>query len=414
MKLGDAKTLLFFILELLTSAGIILMICCLYIRNYEPIFSSFKVIDSNSNKLIIAQIGLNLPYYALNYIDCKNNKSEVTCQQVVHAWNVIHNWESEQTSLNRTINDTKVIHVSPRCGASNQMFHILAGGVLAIILNRSYFSENTLRDFKVPVPPMKMITKCTKSIKHHFLMEDHLWRRKSFNQMLHNNDSHYYITYTLHTRYFYIPGVSDFIFNNFGYHMVYFIGNYFIRLNQQIFEHVKHRFSLIPNHVVIWGIHLRFDRGHRAFIKNIDDCFDIVVPFLKSKIAKVPSVLFIASDDFIVTKRFLNVFNEIAHVLKPLHETDAGMNDFIMLMNCKKLLLTFRSTYSFLTAALTQRKAYWYNNEIPLIMKFSNSQIGIGNILREQYDYAKLVNSECSLLPNNEHLIRKYISNLIL
>lgn len=91
------------------------------------------------------------------------------------------------------------------------------------VLNRIYFSESTLKGFEVPVQPLKMINACARQISHRYLVDDRMWRTKSFNQMMYDNDSHYCITYTLHTRYFYIHGVSDFIFDNFGFYVIYFI-----------------------------------------------------------------------------------------------------------------------------------------------------------------------------------------------
>lgn len=401
-------------LEIFTVLAIII-VC----NSYNTASIVYRVLINPNQKsfsLYEAEVGLNLPNYARNYIHCSSKKSEVSCDQVVHAWNVIHNWELTQNRLNRSIADSMVVHVSPRCGSANQIFHIISGGVLALVFNRTYYTEDMLKGFDVPPQSLKKIVKC-KTRKRHMLFthNDYNFLNFTYKQLLENNNTHYAITYSLQTRYYLIPGVGDYILNHFGYHLVYFLGNYFIRLNRDIFEHVKYQFSAIPNHIQIWGLHLRYQNGHRAFIqKNLNRCFKVVVPFLEEKTKKKPSVFFIASDEEKVRKKLIENFPNRSFCLSPLQGTNPAMNDFIMLMNCDELLLTFRSTFSYLTSALTQRNAYMLNMDFPYVLKYTSSQVGIGMILRETYYFSKLTNKECILTPSNEHLMRKYISNYVL
>lgn len=109
------------ILDFVASLHFVRLIYRISVIDFVPIFSSFNI-NIETQSLIDAQIGLNLPYYAINYIKCRDSKSEVTCEHIVHACKIVHECETKQIIMSRTLNDTKVIHVSLRCWFSNQMF----------------------------------------------------------------------------------------------------------------------------------------------------------------------------------------------------------------------------------------------------------------------------------------------------
>lgn len=362
---------------------------------------------------------LHLPVNTRSYIPCYHPKSEVTCQQVQHAWNVVKRWRDDQARANYTLNDPKIVHVMPHCGSANQIFHILAGGLMSIYFNRTYFINRRPQGYHLDDNIIHYHEKiCTGRFRHIALINETNWDKYGARNLRKMNTSHYVIYATLQTRFFTIDGIGQFNYNNFGEHFVYFLANYFIRFDQDIIKHVQEFFASVPKATRIFGVHLRYQNGMAVFIgKNPNHCFSVVLPFLKREYKRKPTVIALATDGNIIRRGFIKGLDPIpVMTLYPLNGTNYGMNDMVMLLNTDDLLGTYRSTFTYLSHALTMRRPYYYNCKHDYLVQFTFSQQAIVSIENEYgfKVFSKQTNQYNRIQDNNEMLLRRFFKHQIL
>lgn len=392
--------------------AILFSLILLYQKDTQMILSYYFSKSSHKTRLDDAIAGLNLPVHVRNYVHCSRPESEVTCAQIIHAWRIVKEWRDMQNVLNRTIDDTHVVHVVPLEGSANQMFHLITGGLLSIAFNRTMFQVRNLEGYHVPDDAVRFqpVT-CNKSQLG--LFYDKIWDKYKW-EGLQKSKYHFTVTHTLHTRYLVYTGIGHFTTGHFGEHMIYFLGNYFIRINDNIFDHVMKFVGRIPKTTYLFGVHLRYQGGYPFFIGPLDKVYKVIVPFLNEQLKKRPTQIFLATDSRIILNNMTDFFKDSLITLRYLPGTKSGINDLAMLMNCNKMICSFRSTFSYLASALTLKRSYWYDRDRPFLLYFSNSQNGIISMLWESVKvYSKRTNEFDHLMPGNENLLRRYFHNQI-
>ena len=378
-------------------------------------------------------IGLNLPTWSRSYIPCNKPGSEITCSEVIHAWRTLNSWNNfneEVPFKNRKI--LLMQHLYD--GVGNRFSTDTVAFMVALMLNRSFVLDGIY-----PVPNGYKKGQAFKFNPHVYI------RIGDVNQTISQYEAAIIpvrILDTFHNWYYYVYDQLDFfqvlkidillyatmiyanhdlaLFsrNNFGLHAGYFVCNFLMTIPEEALNEAKRTISTIPNHIRLFGIHLRFHNDESFFCHTIIQTLSSVLPFLKYQQNIQPTVFAFASDSNEMERSFLHYFPKsvkTSALRKADADHDSALYDIALLEMCNECLLTYRSTFSYICAMRMGKRAWFVDKESPGVFQASNSQATAISALYHDWDVNDWqLNRRFHITVKNEEDLRYYFKYLLL
>jgi len=178
------------------------------------------------------------------------------------------------------------------------------------------------------------------------------------------------------------------IFDDYAF---YFLSNFLVRFPDRLFEIVMAHVSKIPSTIKLYGFHMRWNMDSDMFIGTVKKGLKLVRGLVRSLVRK-RYLLAIASDSGPLVKGFIRMAGK-NHIVPRINYTDpgdrrvAGLIDMILIMYCRKHVLTLRSTFSSVIAMKTARNPLWVCNFMDHLFMYSGSQVVWQTIAYQDGDY---------------------------
>lgn len=361
---------------------------------------------------------LQIPTSYRGFKPCTSPKSEITCSQLYYAYKTIKGWTDSIPKINNSTVSAKVIHIYPKCGIGNSMYHVVSGLLVAIALNRPVIIESNISGFDFnPLLNYGVKLNC-KQVKHQSIQNFQYWRKMTFKEMM-NYKSHYSITYCF--PYFLLQEIdlAKFIYGHFGLHFVYYLSNFAETPSEVVYDIVMELFQSIPKSVKVFGAHVRtYSKFGDDFLTNSKRVTDLIVPFLKDKL-KNKNYVALATEKTVYANLFQKEFGNRLIMLNMTripngNKFDASL-DILLLMNCDHLIGSWRSSFSSIVGMRTMKNIYYVCNENPKIFRMSNSQMGIVVGIHDfKKDYNYNINNRAYLTDKLEEPLRLFYRNEII
>jgi hypothetical protein len=218
--------------------------------------------------------------------------------------------------------------------------------------------------------------------------------------------------------------LSRFCIQNFGMHAVYFLANFLLKHSDDHFRRVSEKIDEVPITVNLIGVHLRLQFPGQFYSYSVEQTMNVVVPFLRARAAKHPTVFGFASDSKDMEDAFVarlppegnikRVLMTIA-IRKPDFDHTTALMDLLLLEMCRECLLSFRSTFSFAVAARRGVRNYFVDKEAPEVFEIANSQAGSVSMTMTAWDVNDWQTSRRFFMKTqNEQAMRYYIKYFML
>ena len=326
----------------------------------------------------------HLPTWKRNFKPCWSPKSEITCSQLITAYNTIVAWEKEVANID--FEDHRIIDILMKAGIGNGMYHAVSGLLMGIVLNRSVFSHYNFTDagllFPKSVPIKEQSKKDKRDFKHLSNME--YWPDLNYSVLLNfplPMKSKYLFPYLLLTD----PVINEFTRTHFGIHFVYFLSNYINYFSESLLEFVLKVFQSVPKNIKILGVHIRDHHKQKHFIWNLDFLIRVLVPFLDDYHQNNKQYIFFTSNCDQYTKYFEDRYNNRFFVSEASKKEDGEKNDALIdigcLMMCDEIIGTFRSSFTSIAGMRAMTNPYYLSAEIDYIFRFTSSQAGLFSMI---------------------------------
>lgn len=384
------------------------------LKNLAPSINYPLLSFSKRNLIDEAIAYLNLPTWSRNYKPCSSRKSEVNCEQIIIAYTTIKEWISIGT--NRP--EYAAVHIRPKAGIGNGLYHIISGLVVAISLNRSGQIASEIDGLKYnPLLNVSQELNC-KQYQHWPIMNQEYWQRNDYKS-LKEAQAHFTVRYCF--PYFLLtePGISNYVYEHFGIHFVYFTGNFAIQFSQKVSEYVDRLLSTIPSNVKIIGLHLRtHKKKNKNYIYSEKQVEDVIIPFL-NQILDRKNYVALATDWSIYVDSFKKIYENRLILADVLREPDGDFFgaaiDVRLLMACNKMIGSYRSSFSSIAGMLALHKVYFVSMNYPNVFQFTNSQAGITSGIYEYLpDFSYFVNQRLKLYHSIEPALRTFFRNIVI
>jgi hypothetical protein len=382
-------------------------------NNYtEAIFSDSKnlsVVEKYTAKELESAIrDLNLPTWSRGFVPCDSPRSEVTCAQVFRAWRVLNGWSESQKQNFSHLRHFLMQHLYD--GVGNRFSTDTATIVIALMDNRTYTVQSTFPsgsggakvgqafDFHPAVTIVRsgQTPEVDRYFATHGLSSYHVytfdsWFTYDYASIFPLQESIKVDLLLYATMPYTNPQMADFCYNSFGRHMVYFVCNYFMRIPEIAWEQARRAIDPVTPDIRTFGVHLRFHIAGEYFSYSVERTFESIYPFLTFLVGQKPTVFAFASDSAALEKRFAQAFGKQMVRTPALRQSDgdhlSALYDLAMLEMSKDLLLTYRSTFSYMAMARTARRAWFIDKETPDVFQITNSQASIISMLYHQFDF---------------------------
>jgi hypothetical protein len=355
-------------------------------------------------ELECAILGLHLPSWSRGYIPCHENKSEVTCDQVFHAWQILNGWADSQMAGFNDVNHFLMRHLYD--GVGNRLSTETATFVIALMDNRSYSVASfypargkRLLGQAFDFHPAVTILNPTNQSEVDLYFEKapsfpvhtfESWFTYQFSLIFKQHNSIVVDLLLYATMPYTNPELANFCYTHFGRHMVYFVCNYLMRIPERAMEEARKVIDPIPREIRTFGVHLRFHQAGRYFSYSEKRTMKTVRPFLNSVMAEKPTVFAFASDSATLERYFVTAFRGKTVRTRAVRKSDrdhaSALFDLALLEMSEELLLTYRSTFSYIAMARTARRAWFVDKETPDVFQISNSQATIISMAFHQFD----------------------------
>jgi hypothetical protein len=187
------------------------------------------------------------------------------------------------------------------------------------------------------------------------------------------------------------PQMAAFCYEHFGRHMVYFVCNYAMRIPEVAMQQAARAFEPVPPGIRAFGVHLRFHIAGEYFSYSVERTIASILPFLRFCVTERPTIFAFASDSAAMERKFEQSFGQQMIKTPALRQSDgdhlSALYDMAMLEMSDELLVTFRSTFSFIAMARVARRAWFIDKESADVFQVSNSQASIISMLYHQWDF---------------------------
>jgi hypothetical protein len=184
--------------------------------------------------------------------------------------------------------------------------------------------------------------------------------------------------------------MSEFCQKNFGMHAIYFLSNFIVHIDENVFDAAHLVINSVPKKIRIFGVHLRVQYPGQFYSYSFDQTLSVVTPFLREKLAEGKTVLGFASDAILMEQKFMGLFGKFIIQTRAFRKADfdhtSAMVDLIFLEMCNDCLLSFRSTFSFAVASRKGQRCYFVEKEAPEVFQLGNSQSGSISMLFHRWD----------------------------
>lgn len=407
------------------------------IRNrFASQYDKFFTDEYTEEQLEEAIRELHLPTWSRGYIHCSNPKSEVTCAQIVHAYRILNGWAQYQNSS--SFSDKKhflMQHLYD--GVGNRMSTDTATFVIALMDNRTYTVEaqhpsaNPSQAFGQAFdfhPAIKYRHGNDSEVNSYYdhninnlynIMTFDMWFNYDYNE-IYPRHPNIYVNYLLFATMPYAHyQLGEFCFKHFGIHATYFICNYLMYIPDIAMKQAKAVVDTVPKSIVLFGVHLRYQEPNHFFSKDVHTTIKAIKRFLIDQNNKKPTVFALATDSPLMERSFKMIFpnNTIATNALRIPDADhlSALYDIALLEYCQKYLLTYRSTFSYIVAARTAKRAYFVEKESPDVFDISNSQSSMISMVYHQFDINDWqVSRRFHVTPHGEYILRRYYLSFLL
>jgi hypothetical protein len=206
---------------------------------------------------------------------------------------------------------------------------------------------------------------------------------------------------------------------HFGFHAVYFLCNFLIRIPKPQFKSAQETVSAIPKHTFLMGVHLRLQFPGQFYSYGAEQTMKSITPFLTFFTKKRPTVFGLASDSPFVISAFREVFGTKTVLTRAMRVADAdhdsALLDIALLEMANDCLMSFRSTFSFVVTARRARPSFWVEKEGKDVFKITSSQAGAISMLFHYWNVNDWqLSRRCEITEQSEFSIRFYFKYFIL
>jgi hypothetical protein len=357
--------------------------------------------------LSAAIAGLHLPVWSRGHAPCGSARSEVTCAQVLRAWRALDGWAESQRRGFARVRHFLMQHLYD--GVANRLSTDTATFVIALMDNRSYTVQAT--------HPTAGGARAGQAFEFHPAVSilgagndtaaDAYWAANASTAFhVYTFDSWFTYQYAAifetaeailvdlllyATMPYTNPDMASFCYEHFGRHMVYFVCNFAMRIPEAALAQARMVVDPVAADIRVFGVHLRFHIAGEYFAYSVERTFASIEPFLTFLLKQKPTVFAFASDSAALEKRFGQSFGREMIKTPALRQSDgdhfSALYDLAMLEMSDDLLLTYRSTFSYMAMARTARRAWFIDKETPDVFQISNSQASIISMLYHQFDF---------------------------
>jgi hypothetical protein len=214
------------------------------------------------------------------------------------------------------------------------------------------------------------------------------------NSLLRRLRKHYLIARFTYPLFAYLqPVFGERLYRVFGDYAFYFMTNYLVRFPGDLMEMVFGVTARLPPRTKLYGFHLRWNKDSEMFIGTVAKGLACVKSVVEDAI-KRNYLLVIASDSGPLVKGFVNIAGDPRRIVRgpqfPRNSSSVRFNpllDMILVMYCRRYVLTLRSTFSSIIAQRSGRTPLWVCNFMTHLFAYSNSQISWQTLMYYDDDY---------------------------
>lgn len=370
---------------------------------------------------------LHLPTWSPGFVKPSDPECEVTPRQIISAYKVIREYEDfiEEMNKDDEIKCHSLIEFRSGLGIANRMHSVSSAYMMALFLRKKLVSSTvatpsldgtkSFEAFEYP-PNLLELNNSYGNCNRNKISPSRDFILKKRPKLKKKSDM-YVMPFTLTFYPLFHDEYGDFIYKHFGIHFHYFICNYLCRIPNDILKIAKNFMKPVPKHLLLFGLQIRYHKDSHFYMENMSSALEVIIPFLHQEFQKKPTIFFLASDSAEIIQLISKEFGkEDVLTYEAIRVADAdhfsAMIDFTCLMFARELLLTQFSTFSHGIAARLGRPAYYYQRDLPGIIRFSNSQVGnFGILYYNQIKgtiYGLLTNSQTKLTETNARSFHNY------
>lgn len=307
-------------------------------------------------------------------------------------------WEARASLENQS-----AIYCQTSGGLGNKIISVIASGILAVYFNKPIICYNCPKNI-FHFPPVHGNPKRGRKFPDIPDLYNHRWER---------NDPNSYSMWFFASDHLYLHDqIGRVLYENFGKYAIYYIGNYFFKIPDDIKAKVDAIINQVPKTVTLIGVHIRTHYNIPVFMRDVPGGTALVSRSIKEIWKNKPYQVALATENDNVERQMRKYFPDMLRSgVHGVPDGDAGgaLVDFYFIQSCQELVLTYRSTFSIMLAALANKTGYFYCGEWDTIVKFSSSQIGLTSMLHQRDDaFNDKSNTKRHMLENNELVTRLY------
>jgi hypothetical protein len=303
------------------------------------------------------------------------------------------------------VNSTSSILCTPSGGLGNTMTSVISAGVLALYFNKPIYCPSCPH-FIYHVPA------CSES------QRGEVSRVPDIPDLYHpeftRDDPRCFEMWFFAPDHMLVHGqIGVWLFSVFGPYAMYYIGNYFFSVPSDVKSQVDETLAKIPKNFVSIGIHVR-THFHTvpAYMTDADRGCALIAKFIQARWRHRPIQVALAADSPSIAstlQQHIPVILQTGVSGFPDGDTRSAVVDFVMLQECAENVLTYRSTFSLMVAALANKTAYWYADEWPHLVRFACSQIGLASgIYQSNEPFNDKSNTRFHVMDKHERALRLY------
>jgi hypothetical protein len=216
--------------------------------------------------------------------------------------------------------------------------------------------------------------------------------------------------FTLPTFCYMQPVIGWRLYHVFGDFAVYFLSNFLIRFPDRLMSAVMAVVAAIPGGISLYGLHMRWNCDGDMFIGTVEKGITRVSGLVREFTAK--RWLFALASD---SRKLIERFTALAGKKRVVRAPAVGrrldpLRDMILIMYCRRHVLTLRSTFSAAIAQRTGRNPLWVCNFLGHLFRYSSSQVVWQTLVYQDTPFFS-PNLYLRVRPDTERLMRFHITH---
>ncbi|KAH0791795.1 hypothetical protein GPJ56_004289 [Histomonas meleagridis] len=330
---------------------------------------------------------MHLPTWKRSFQPCWSPKSEIKCSQLTKAYDTIINWEKKIQGID--YEDHRIVDLLMKAGIGNGMYHAASGVLMGVLLNRAVFSHYNFTKDGLLFPPSVPIKEPPKDYQRTFkqLLTTEYWPNLNYSVLLNFHlpfKAKFLYPYQLLTD----PDINYYTRAYFGVHFIYFLSNYFTYFSDSVIQFAQKQFKSIPQNIKVIGVHVRRHYKGKFFIWNLDFLKRTLQPFLDDLHQNSKQYIFFTSNYDQYTTYFKERYQKRFFISEASKKEDGNkrdaLNDMACLIMCDKLIGTFRSSFTTISAMRAMTNAYYMSCEVDSLFRFSSTQMGLFSMIVDE------------------------------